>query len=298
MEFIQSKLISETNSFIKNINIDSILEIVDIIKNSKNNIYIVGVGKNGPVSIYFSDVLKSINYSAFYLSCLNLTHGNIGCIKNNDTIIIISNSGNTAELINNIKYIHNKNKYLITTNKDAKLIKFVEKSFIFKCCQEIDGKFNLIPCTSIVNYMIIINFIVYYLMTHSKLTLKEYNYNHPKGNIGLLSQTVQDIIIPIEDTCYNTINNSIETIILNMLKYKVGYSCIIDEQNIIIGLITDHNIRINLNKHKTLNEIMTKNFKYIDNLDLSLAEAYKIPFLYIPVVINKKLIGMIKNITV
>ena len=292
-------LIQNTNNFINSIDEQSIKKITIIIKTTKRNIYILGVGKNIPLAIYLADILKSINYPAFHLNCLNLTHGDIGCIVEKDTIIIISNSGNTTELIDNIKYIKNNNKFLITTNNKAKLIDYCDQSFIFDNTVEQDGKFNLIPCTSITNFTIIFNFIIYYLMNDSNITLEKYNYNHPKGNIGILCKKVKDIIIPLNKTCYNFLKDDINTIILNMFKYKVGYSCIVENDMTIIGLITDHNIRkflLDGNNVENIEDIITKNPKYIDNLELLLSDISKIPYLYIPVVINNKLIGIVENL--
>ena len=237
---LKQLLIQNTYNFITSIDEQSIKKIINIIKSTKRNIYILGVGKNIPLAIYLADILKSINYPAFHLNCLNLTHGDIGCIQDKDIIFIISNSGNTDELINNIKYIKNSNKFLITTNKSAKLIDYCDQSFIFDNTVEQDGKFNLIPCTSITNFTIIFNFIIYYLMNNNKLTLEDYNYNHPKGNIGLLSKKVRDIIIPLDKTCYNFKTDSINDIILNMFKFKEGYSCIVEQDMTIIGIITDY----------------------------------------------------------
>ena len=296
---LKQLLIQNTNNFINSINEQSIKKITTIIKTTKRNIYILGVGKNIPLAIYLADILKSINYPAFHLNCLNLTHGDIGCIDEKDTIIIISNSGNTTELIDNIKYIKNNNKFLITTNNKTKLIDYCNQSFIFDNTAEQDGKFNLIPCTSITNFTIIFNFIIYYLMNDNKLTLEDYNYNHPKGNIGLLSKKVKDIIIPLNKTCYNFKTDSLNNIILNMFKFKEGYSCIVEQDMTIIGIITDYDIRnylLKTNSCDTIDVFISKKFKYINNIDLSLKEVYKINFLYIPVVIDKKLVGIVKNI--
>ena len=297
---LKSYIKTNINHFINSIDLSTIYKIVKIIKNSKKNIYIIGVGKNIPLAIYFADILKSINYPAFHLNCINLTHGDIGCIHEDDTIIIISNSGNTIELIDNIKYINNNNKYLITTNEKAKLINYCNQSFIFQKSTELDGKFNLIPTTSITHFTIIFNFIIYYLMNDkNSISIENYNYNHPKGNIGFLTKKVKDIIIPLNKTCYNLITDDIETIILNMFKYKVGYSCIVNNDMELKGIITDHNIRkyiLNKNNLNCIENIYTKNPKYIDNLEMSILDISKVSYLYIPIVINNKLIGVIENI--
>ena len=136
-------------------------------------------------------------------------------------------------------------------------------------------------------------------MNDNKLTLEDYNYNHPKGNIGLLSKKVKDIIIPLNKTCYNFKTDSLNNIILNMFKFKEGYSCIVEQDMTIIGIITDYDIRnylLKTNSCDTIDILISKKFKYINNIDLSLKEVYKINFLYIPVVIDKKLVGIVKNI--
>ena len=301
---IKKKINIQLNNFINNINDNYIKDITEnILKFKDNNIFIIGVGKNIPLCIYFADILKSINYSAFNINCLNLTHGDIGCIRKNDLIIIISNSGNTLELINNIKYINNNNKILICTNKNAKLIEYCNKSYIFHKVEELDGKFNMIPCTSITTFTILFNLLINNIMNNNNITIEDYNYNHPKGNIGLISKKVKDILIPFEDTCKNYITDNINTIIINMFKFKEGYSCIIDKDNNMIGIITDYNIRNYILKEnhcniKDLNNIITRKYKYIDDLEMNIYDAFNIKKLYLPVIINNKLLGIIKNINI
>ena len=134
--------------------------------------------------------------------------------------------------------------------KNAKLIEFCNKSYIFHKVEELDGKFNMIPCTSITTFTILFNLLINNIMNNNNITIEDYNYNHPKGNIGLLSKKVKDILIPFENTCKNYITDNINTIIINMFKFKEGYSCIIDKDNNMIGIITDHNIRNYILKEK------------------------------------------------
>jgi hypothetical protein len=136
-------------------------------------------------------------------------------------------------------------------------------------------------------------------MKDNEITIEQYNYNHPKGNIGLLSKKVKDIIIPLEKTCTNNLSDDVNSVILNMFKFKEGYTCIIDKEDNMIGIITDHNIReclVKENCHiEKINKLITKNYKSIDNLEMNILDVYSIKKLYIPVVINNKLIGIIKN---
>ena len=129
----------------------------------------------------------------------------------------------------------------------------------------------------------------------NSISIENYNYNHPKGNIGFLSKKVKDIIIPLDNTCYNLITDNIETIILNMFKYKVGYSCIVNNDMELKGII-DHNIRkfiLNKNYLSNIENIYTKNpmYKKFGNITVRNNRI----FIYIFTVIDKKLKGIIIN---
>ena len=94
------------NNFINNIDYEQILSLTNILlQNKEKNIHVLGIGKSSSLAIYFSDILKSLNLKSFYLKCINLTHGDSGCVKKADLLIIVTKSGNTEEILKIIDII-------------------------------------------------------------------------------------------------------------------------------------------------------------------------------------------------
>ena len=295
-----NKLILNQNKnykyFIDNLKKKDIYSVSRILKRNKL-IYFIGIGKSGNVANHISDLLKSISIKSIYLNATNLTHGDLGCINNTDTVFIFSKSGNTKEIHNCIQYIPCK-KYLFCCNLEATLKKYVDKEFIIPCLNE-DHKFNLIPTNSVVNTIIYFNIVVNYII--SDFSLKNYNKNHPKGNIGLLSQPLINFV----DKEVNTypIDLTIKLSIEFLNKDKKGILVFIKD-NKFYGIITNKDIinlyKNNINTNDLITKYINKNPITFKNPYILLKEIveeikkYKF-FKYIPILENDKFIGLLLN---
>ena len=104
---------------VQNYDLEKIIDLSNIITKTSRNIYFLGVGKSGNIAKHCADLLKCISYNAFELNIVNLTHGDFGCVGNNDLIILFSNSGNTKEIIDIIPTMKNKNTMVIGVCTDV-----------------------------------------------------------------------------------------------------------------------------------------------------------------------------------
>ena len=112
---IKENQISNFEHFTKKLNYGMVNSLVEILLKYKNkNIYTLGIGKSSSLSSYYSDILKSLNLKSFSLNSNNLTHGDLGCVTNDELIIIISKSGNTEEINRLLKQSIPGYKVLIT----------------------------------------------------------------------------------------------------------------------------------------------------------------------------------------
>ena len=286
------------------------LEFAKQLFNYKNNsIYFLGIGKSNNVAKHFSDILKSLGYKSFNLNYTNILHGDLGVIQKQDLLILISNSGNTKEILNSIELIKKKECYIygIFGNCKAKLIDYCEKVVILRNCIELD-LFNMIPSTSIINFIIFFTLTIRYLLDINKIDIKEYGINHPAGNIGrTIWTTVKSKLISFENIPYFYIEklNSINVfdIMLLMDTKKMGICCFVDNNQKLVGIITNGSLIRYISKQHSLDKvdilsllnyspitIVDKTNYRIDDLDL------KIVHRYFPVIENNKLIGIYQNI--
>ena len=287
--------------FFDSLNLDNITKIKNVIKNhQQNNIYITGIGKCETLAIHFSNLLKSISYQAFYISPQNSTHGDIGCIKDNDLLIIISKSGNTIELIHFLKIekIKHLNSISISCSQSNKINQLTKHNLVLPLKNEIQIGIKNIPNNSCTLMLITINILTKML---ENIDLKEYKLNHSGGSIGNDLLTIEQIMIKDYPQIKLNKDQSIKIIdiVLEMTNKKIGLVIINDEENNIIGIISDGDIRRLLINNQSLNNILihTINQKYYyesnKNIQFKNIKENLLKYKFIPIVENKKCIGLL-----
>lgn len=99
---------------------ESFIEAVELISETKGKIILVGIGKSGIVAKKLSSTLVSIGFLSHYLHPSEALHGDLGIIRENDVIMILSNSGETQELllfIREVKKLNTNNRIILITSK-------------------------------------------------------------------------------------------------------------------------------------------------------------------------------------
>lgn len=250
-------------------NIDKILfeKLADIIISKNNNnhmIYFLGIGKSGNISHHISDLLKSISISCSSLNIVNCTHGDIGTLKKDDLVILFSKSGNTEELINIIPLLRKKEVMIlsVTNNSGSILSDISDYTFTLPNIKEISEGFDLVPTSSVVSQIIWGNILTSIIILKTNFSIDNYKINHFSGSIGKqLLLTSKDIMIPRDNIVIIINNYKLKNCILDICKKKCGSALITNNNNELIGIITDGDIRRNidrLNENLTVNNIMMK----------------------------------------
>ena len=208
------------------------------------NIYITGVGKSEDISIHLINLLKSISIKSYYLNILNSTHGDIGCIKENDIIIFFSKSGNTSEIIDKIN-LFKCYKIGICSNNKSLFSKYCDYNLILPFQSEITNEKNIncIPSNSYMSQLFFSNILVNNLIEKSNITLDLYKLNHPAGNIGNNLRKVKDIIITKYPKMILDGDIKLNDVLLEMTKYSIGCCFFITKNNNLLGVLTDGDIR-------------------------------------------------------
>jgi arabinose-5-phosphate isomerase len=274
---------------------DEIKEVIKLIEKHKT-IYFTGIGKSENSAIHCCNLLKSISINAFFLNTINALHGDIGNIKENDLIFLFSKSGNTAELLQLIPFLKERKCYLIgiCCDEDSKFLSLCDKTIKLPFNNEINGAINKIPTNSYMSQLLFSNILV--TLLKSNIDINQYKNNHPAGNIGNNLKKIKDCIktdnypkIILETELY------LHDILLEMTKFKIGCCFFININNELIGILTDGDIRrilLNDENKKIINiNDINKNYYYEEDLHKFINECTKKN--YIPILINKKLHGII-----
>ena len=295
MDF-KSEVYNSIDYYFNNItsNIQQLAEL--LITNKKNTIIFLGVGKSYNVALQYSDLLKCINFKSIILDISKLLHGDLGFINKDNLVILVSNSGNTKELLpiceSIIKY--KTDNIILISSKQGELTKLVKYNFLVPFEKELKNRISLIPTNSVMNFIVYGNHLLTILIEKLNLNDSIYYQNHIFGSIGQLLTPIKKFIIPPEQCCILEQNNTIKDAIINMNRLKIGCAMVIEKSKI-IGLITDRDIRVFLEKNDNLNiklnYLVNTQFFFIDNIDLCVHEI-KEKYNYIPIIINDKLEGI------
>ncbi len=145
------------------------------------------MGKSGYICKKSASTWQSLSLKCSYIDLPNLPHGDFGIFRDNDVIILISNSGNTDEIIYILKYLKEHSaKFKITTisivaNKDSKMEKYSDYTFILNNIQEADI-INMTPSTSSLIFMSILDGIA--INIRNDISKDEFKLYHPAGELG------------------------------------------------------------------------------------------------------------------
>ena len=155
-------------------------------KNEMNHIYLSGMGKSGYVCKKSSSTWQSLGIRSSYLDLPNLPHGDFGIFRDGDILILISNSGNTEEIIYILNYIKNNLKKKITTisiiaNKDSEMEKLSDFIYILDPIKEAD-LIDMTPSSSSLIFMALLDAIGINLK--KDIRKEDFQKYHPSGSLG------------------------------------------------------------------------------------------------------------------
>lgn len=144
-----------------------------------------GLGKNVPICEKFVGTMNSLGLESAFLHTNTAMHGDIGLIKDNDLVLILSKSGSTAESCLFADYIRDwkVGKWLLSYNDGGKLARILDKKLLLPLAHEGD-LWDIVPNNSSSCYLILLQGLALYLAERLEVTLKDFKHNHPGGAIG------------------------------------------------------------------------------------------------------------------
>lgn len=242
--------------------------IIDYISKINGRVIITGIGKSAIIGMKISATLNSTGTPSIFLHGSDALHGDIGVATKNDVMICLSKSGSNTETVDLVKQIKKLGIKLIgiTSDKNSFLAKNADYSIVNKIEREACPN-NLAPTTSTSMQLLIGDLIAICLMSIKEFKSEDFALYHPSGSLGKkLTLKVSDILN------YNSspkvdINLSIKDAINEISSKMYGATAVLNK-NIVVGIITDGDIRRVLNENKNpmnlkVNEIMVKNPKFV-----------------------------------
>ncbi|MCB9990333.1 MAG: KpsF/GutQ family sugar-phosphate isomerase [Rhodospirillales bacterium] len=283
------------------------VEAIDQMKNAGGNgrLIIAGIGKSGHVARKLAATFASTGTPSYFVHPGEASHGDLGMVTENDIVLMLSNSGENAELSDLIHYTRRFGITLIamTSNAGSTLAGHADIVLLLPKAPEACPN-GLAPTTSTTMMMALGDAIAVTLLERMGLTEEQFKVFHPGGKLGQRLQKVADIMHKFEDLPLVAQNAKMSEAIIMLSEKNLGAVLIIDDSKGLCGIITDGDLKRHMSgdlMEKPVTDIMSTGPRSISQ-DALAVEAMNImtktPGRYITSLIvtdqNGKLAGMIR----
>jgi len=261
---------------------DSFIKVIDIMYCCKGRVVVTGMGKAGIIGQKFSATLSSTGSSSFWLHAAEAVHGDLGSVREDDVVVVLSYSGETDEIKNLIPFIKKIGAKIIaiTGNVKSNLACYADSVVNVKVDKEACA-LGLAPTTSTTAMLAICDAISVVLQKIKGFKEKDFAFFHPRGSLGRrLLLKVKDIMRKGKFNPIVSEEALVKEVIVKITTAHAGAATIVNKQKKLIGIFTDGDLRRNLEKYPNLLEekvkkVMTKNPVAVCDNDLA-SEVLKI----------------------
>lgn len=264
------------------------IKTVNVIFNSTGRAVLTGMGKSGLIARKIVATLNSTGTPAIYLHPTDALHGDLGMVRKEDVVILISKSGDTEEIINLLPMLKRLKVALIAISsiKDSKLVNECD-IFLNIRVKEEACPHDLTPTASTTATLALGDALSVALLQKRGFTAEDFAFLHPGGSLGKrLSLEIKEIMIKGDKIPRVNESTSIKDVILEITSKRLGTTTVLNDEGILTGVITDGDLRRLLEKtleikNLTAKDIMTHNPKiikenYLASFALQQMENFKI----------------------
>ena len=238
----------------------TVIKAVNLLYKNKGKIIITGIGKSGYIGLKLAATFSSTGSPSQYINCAEANHGDLGTIQDQDILIALSKSGETKEIINFAKT--NKIKLIsITAKKSSFLARNSHATCLIPDISE-SCPLNLAPTTSTTMMLVLGDAIAVALMNKRKFKQESFKKFHPGGMLGKSLLLAKDVMHKKDKIPLIKNNRTMREVLLKMTSYGFGCVGITNNKNVLIGIVTDGDLRRNIAKNfldLPIEKIMTKN---------------------------------------
>lgn len=286
---------------------DNFGKAVDIILNNNGRVIVSGIGKSGLIGKKIASTLASTGTPSLFIHPTEGIHGDLGMVVENDVALLISNSGETQELLNIIPSLKRIGIKIIafTGKKGSSIAKYSDVILDIGVEKEA-GKLNLAPTSSTTTTLAMGDALALVLFEERGFKTEDFAIFHPGGSLGKkLLLKVDDIMHTGEMNPVISQNGKMKDAIIEISQKGLGGVSVVDSSGMLVGIITDGDLRRSIETYKNIldlfiHEVMTKNPIYIESGKLAI-EAVKLmedrpkQISVLPVInIDRKPIGMLR----
>ena len=244
---------------------------IDAVLKTKGRVVVSGVGKSGHVGRKIAATLASTGTPAGFVHATEASHGDLGMITPNDFCLLISNSGETSELYDILAHTRRFGilTAVISSSKNSTLIQAADFKLLLTDAPEA-CTIGMAPTTSTILTMALGDALAVALMEQRDFKPEDFKVLHPGGNLGLQMLTVSQLMRKKNEMAIVKDDLTMSSVVSCMNQSGFGVAILVDENGILSGIITDGDLRRNINDILTFSprDIATLNPTSVKPTDL------------------------------
>ncbi len=230
---------------------------VDMMYQCKGRVAITGMGKSGIIARKIVATLNSTGTPSFFLHPSDAVHGDLGMVRSEDVVVCISKSGDTVELNNLVPIFKRIGVKIIAMlgNTNSMLAQSVDVVLDVSVKEEACPH-DLAPTSSTTVTLVMGDALAIALLEQRNFTVEEFAMYHPGGNLGKrLLLKVEELMV--SGTAVPKVKQGIPVrdAILEMTSKRLGATCVVDENDNLVGIVTDGDLRRLLQKTMDISNI-------------------------------------------
>lgn len=227
------------------LNPDQVEHVIELLVNCNGKVVVLGVGKSGIIAQKIAATMTSAGTAALYLHPSDALHGGLGIVQEGDVVIVLSNSGETDEIVAMLPYLKNRKVGIVAIvgNLNSTLAHRADAVLDASVDQEA-CPLNLAPTTSTTVALAIGDALAMTLMKVKGLTSDDFANNHPAGRLGKrLTLRVADLMHSDTENPTISTGSSWVDVVRAISRGGLGAVCVVDDEGRLAGIITDGDLR-------------------------------------------------------
>lgn len=223
---------------------ESLTQALDLMEHTQGRVIITGMGKSGHIARKIAATLASTGTPSFFIHPGEASHGDLGMLTKNDTVLAISNGGESKELSDIVVYCKRFGIPLIamTKNPDSSLGKAGD--ILLKLPTTAEAcPLGLAPTTSTTATIVWGDILAVGLMERRGFSKTDYKQRHPGGKLGAVLRKVSDLMHSGDEVPLVSLDALMKDALLIMTSKMLGCVGVVDNDGRLKGIVTDGDLR-------------------------------------------------------
>jgi arabinose-5-phosphate isomerase len=232
----------------------------------RGRVVVTGIGKSGHIARKVAATLASTGTPAFFVHAAEASHGDLGMITSDDVVLLLSNSGETDELVSLLPHLKRQGARLIalTGNEQSSLATAADVHLDASVSAEA-GPLGLAPTASTTAALALGDALALTLLDARGFSVEDFARSHPGGSLGRrLLTRVRDVMRSGADVPVVAVDATLADAVVEMSSKGMGMTAVVDADSRVEGIFTDGDLRRCLQRIRDLNSesiagLMTRN---------------------------------------